>query len=277
MSKLRYFAAAVAAATLTAASTGAYADDCKPAHEFKTVTPGKLTVAVYNYPPFSMVTSDDKVSGIDVNMVQETAKANCLEVVPLNLTAAAVVQSVVSGKADVAVGAWYRSEARTKVVGLTGPTYIDPMTSVSKDGIDTVDGMMGKSVGTVTGYTWNGTLQKVFGANLKQYPEGLAMYQDLEAGRLDVALDGSVAPVEAKKTGVLKDFQITSVKADPRIPDSMQPPQSALLYTHGNTGLGEALDDTITKIHQDGTLAKWIEAAGFNAEMEKVGEPRLVK
>lgn len=273
MSKLWYFAAAAFAV----ASTAAYADDCKPAHEFKTVTPGKLTVAVYNYPPFSMITNDDKASGIDLNMVEVTAKANCLEVVPLNLTAAAVVQSVVSGKADVAVGAWYRSEARTKVVGLTAPTYIDPMTSISKDGIDTVEGMMGKSVGTVTGYTWNGTLQKVFGANVRQYPEGLAMYQDLEAGRLDVALDGSVAPVEAKKTGVLKDFKITTVKPDSRVPDSMEPPQSALLYTHGNTGLGEALDDTIATIHKDGTLAKWIEEAGFNPEMEKTGEPRLVK
>ena len=125
MTRLGYVVAAVALAT---ASTGAYAasSDCKPAHEFKTLTAGKLTVAVYNYPPFSMVTTDDKISGIDVQMVQETAKANCLEVVPLNLAPAAVVQSVVSGKADVAVGAWYRSEARTKVVGLTVPTYIDP-------------------------------------------------------------------------------------------------------------------------------------------------------
>ena len=267
----------IAALTLVMTATAAHAQDCKPAREFKTLTPGKLTVAVYNYPPFSMITTADEISGIDIQMVQETAKANCLEVVPLNLTAAAVVQSVVSGKADVAVGAWYRSEARQKVVGLTLPTYIDAMTSVSKDGIDTVDGMMGKSVGTVTGYTWNGTLQEVFGANVKQYPEGLAMYQDLETGRLDVALDGSVAPVEAKKTGVLKDLQITLVKPDPRIPDTMVPPQSTLLYTLGNDGLGAALDDTITRIHADGTLAGWLKDAGYSPEMANVGEPRLVK
>ena len=109
MPTLKSIAGAVAA--LVAASTASYADNCKPAFEFKTVTPGKLTVAIYNYPPFSMVTNDNKISGIDTNMVQETAKANCLEVVPLNLAPAAVVQSVVSGKADVAVGAWYRSEA----------------------------------------------------------------------------------------------------------------------------------------------------------------------
>jgi polar amino acid transport system substrate-binding protein len=266
-----------AIAVLVAASTAAYADDCKPALQFKTVTPGKLTMAIYNYPPFSMVTNDNKVSGIDADMIQATAKANCLEVVPLNLAPAAVVQSVVTGKADVAVGAWYRSTARSKVVGLSFPTYIDPMTSISKDGLDTVDALMGKSVGTVTGYVWNGELQKIFGQNLKLYPDGLAMYQDLEAGRLDVGLDGSVAPVEAQKSGRIKDFKTRLMKSDPRIAETVEPPQSSLLYTLDNKGLGEALDATITKIHQDGTLAKWISAAGFDPQMEKVGEPRLVK
>jgi polar amino acid transport system substrate-binding protein len=234
-------------------------------------------MAVYNYPPFSMVTNDNQASGIDVEMVRATAKANCLEVVSLNLAPAAVVQSVVSGKADVAVGAWYRSEARTKVVGLSAPTYIDPMTTISKDGLDTTEAMKGKMVGTVTGYAWNAELQKVFGGSLKMYPDGLAMYTDLEQGRVDVALDGSVAPVEAQKAGRLKAMQIKIIRADPRIDESVTPPQSGLLYTIGNKGLGEALDDTIVSIHKDGTLAKWIADAGFNPEMANVGEPRLVK
>ncbi|RFC67649.1 MULTISPECIES: substrate-binding periplasmic protein [Mesorhizobium] len=273
MAKLRL----LASAALIAVSTGAYAQDCKPAHEFKTVTPGKLTMAIYNYPPFTMITSDNKASGIDDEMIKLTAKANCLEVVPLNLAPAAVVQSVISGKADVAVGAWYRSEERSKVLGVTLPTYIDPMTSISKDGVDTVDGMMGKSVGTVQGYTWNGTLQKVFGTNLKLYPDGLAMYTDLEAGRLDVALDGSVAPVEAMKGGRLVGFKTALVKSDERIPDTVQPPQSTILYTFGNKGLGEALDETVTKVHEDGSLAKWLTDAGYDPKMGDVGEPRFVK
>lgn len=266
-----------ASVALVAMATGALAADCKPAHEFQTVTPGKLTVAVYNYPPFIMVTTDNQASGIDFEMVKKAAEANCLEVVSLNLAPAAVVQSVISGKADVAVGAWYRSEERSKVLGLSAPTYMDPMTAISKDGVETVDGMMGKSVGTVQGYTWNGTLQKVFGTNVKLYPDGLAMYSDLEAGRVDLALDGSVAPVEAKKGGRLEGFQTKLVKSDPRIPDTVEPPQSALLYTLGNKGLGEALDETVTTMHKDGTLAKLLTDAGYSPEMGDVGEPRLVK
>lgn len=267
----------LASAAIVATSTGAYAADCKPAHEFQTVTPGKLTMAIYNYPPFAMVTTDNQASGIDAEIVRLTAEANCLEVVPLNLAPAAVVQSVVSGKADVAVGGWYRSEERSKVLGISAPTYMDPMTSISKDGLDTVDSLLEKSIGTVQGYTWNGTLQKVFGANVKLYPDGLAMYTDLEAGRVDVALDGSVAPVEAKKGGRLEGFQTRLVKSDQRIPDTLQPPQCGLLYTFGNTGLGEALDDTVIRIHKDGTLAKWLTDAGYDPAMGDVGEPRLVQ
>lgn len=268
----------IAAATYVAlATTAAHAQDCTPAHEFPTITEGKLTVAVYNYPPFSMVDANNVASGIDYEIVKLAAAANCLELVPLNLAPAAVVQSVISGKADVAVGAWYRSAERGKVLGLTLPTYMDPMTAISKDGVDTVDGMMGKSIATVQGYTWNGTLQKVFGDNLKLYPDGLAMYTDLEAGRVDVALDGSVAPIEAQKGGRLAGFTAVLVKSDERIPDTVLPPQSTLLYTLGNTGLGEALDETITAIHADGTLAKWLTDAGYDPAMGDVGEPRLVQ
>lgn len=266
-----------AAAALIVLSSAARAADCKPAFEIKTITPGKLTVAVYNYPPFSMITNDNQASGIDVQMVEDTAKANCLEFVPLNLAPAAVVQSVVSGKADVAVGAWYRSEARSKVVGLSLPTYIDAMVAMSKDGLDSVDAMKGKSVGTVTGYVWNAELQKIFGSDVKSYPDGMAMYQDLETGRLDVALDGSVAPVEAQKGGRLKGMKIMPVQPNPGIGSTTVPPQSALLYTLGNKELGEALDATIATIHKDGTLVKWLKEAGYGANMAETGDPRLVK
>jgi polar amino acid transport system substrate-binding protein len=269
----------ILAATVSIAitATAAFSQDCKPAHDFKTVTEGKLTVAVYNYPPFIMVDANNVASGIDYQMVELTAKANCLELVPLNLAPAAVVESVISGKADMAVGAWYRSEKRSTVLGLTLPTYLDPMVSISKDGLETVDSMMDKTIGTVQGYTWNETLQKVFGDKVKVYPDGLAMYSDLEAGRVDVALDGSVAPVEAMKAGRLSGFSVKLVQSDERIPDTVQPPQSALLYTLGNTGLGEALDDVITTIHTDGTLAKWLTDAGYDPKMGDTGEPRLVK
>jgi polar amino acid transport system substrate-binding protein len=212
-------------------------------------------MAIYNYPPFAMVTTDNQPSGIDYEIVRETAEANCLEVAPLNLAQRPSFKRLFQAKLMWLWGLGIVRRSAAKVLASSAPTYIDPMTSISKEGLETVDEMIGKTVATVTGYTWNATLQKVFGANLKTYPDGLSMYQDLEAGRVEVALDGSVAPVEAMKSGRLGGFQTKLVKPDPRIPDTMEPPQSGLLYTFGNTGLGEALDDTIIRIHKDGTLA----------------------
>jgi polar amino acid transport system substrate-binding protein len=53
--------ASVAATVLSL--TPVLAQDCTPT--VTTVDPGKLTVAVYDYPPFNIVAADGSVSGID--------------------------------------------------------------------------------------------------------------------------------------------------------------------------------------------------------------------
>src|SRR5262245_5719596 len=83
------------------------AADCKG--EVKTVTPGKLTVAAYDYPPFTYASPDGKISGIDPAIVDRVAADNCLEVVALVMDPAATIQAVVAGKADVAIGSWNRT------------------------------------------------------------------------------------------------------------------------------------------------------------------------
>src|ERR1700759_5197854 len=83
----------------------AFADDCKPAHKFTTVAPGKLTVAIYEYPPFTTASPDSTtIGGVDSDIVKKFAAANCLAVTPVVVDPAATVQYVVSGKADVATG-----------------------------------------------------------------------------------------------------------------------------------------------------------------------------
>ena len=64
------------------ATTAAWAQDCKPAHIFTTVAAGKLTVAIYEYPPFTTASSDGAtIGGVDSDVVKAFAAANCLAVV----------------------------------------------------------------------------------------------------------------------------------------------------------------------------------------------------
>jgi polar amino acid transport system substrate-binding protein len=243
-----------------------------------TVEKGKLTVAAYDYPPFSITGPGSEISGIDADIVKRAAKENCLEVVAQIMDPAATIQAVISGKADVAIGSWNRTEKRAEVLDISAPTYLDPMGVFSKEGFDSIEALKGKQVGTVTGYLWVGELQQLFGADLKLYPTPIALAQDLDAGRIDAGLDGYNSGVFLQKTADgYKGIQIVLAKPDERVQASVQPAQAGVLYTKGNAALGKALDASIVQQHADGTIVKALEANGFDAKVGDVGEPRMVK
>ena len=204
------------AAICVAAS--AWADDCKPAHQFKTVAPGKVTVAIYEYPPFTTASPDGTtIGGVDSDIVKRFAAANCLAVTPVVVDPAATVQYVVSGKADVATGDWYRTAERAKVMGLSYPTYLDQMGIYSKTGISKVADLVGKKVGTVSGFLWVAELQKLLGANLALYPNPVALAQDLAAGRIEAGVDSYGTGAYAQKRGGYPGIQIKVAEPDERV------------------------------------------------------------
>jgi len=254
----------------------AFADECTT--KVTTVEPGKLTVAAYDYPPFTIVAADNSISGIDPSITAAIAKDNCLELVSLVMDPAATIQSVTAGKADVAIGSWNRTEKRSQVLGISAPIYLDPMGILSKDGIDTVEGLIGKKVGTVTGYLWVEQMQALLGDNLTLYPNAVALAQDLAAGRIDAAADGyNYAAYAQKAAGAYEGIQIKLAKPDERISASVKPPQAGILYTKGNESLGTAIDATIKRLSDDGALTKAITDAGYDPGVANVGEPWLVK
>lgn len=259
---------------LTVGASAAYAEECQTT--VTTITSSKLTVAAYDYPPFTAVAPDGKISGIDPTIIEKAAKENCLEVVALVMDPAATIQSVVSGKADVAIGSWNRTEKRAEVLGISAPTYLDPMGIFSKDGSDTVESLIGKNVGTVQGYQWVPALQALLGDKLKLYPTAVALAQDLEAGRIDVGVDAYNYGVYTQNSaGGYKGITIKLAQPDERVPASVEPAQAGILYTKGNESLGKALDASIEKQRED--IVKDLVAAGFDKKVGDVGEPRLMK
>jgi polar amino acid transport system substrate-binding protein len=256
--------------------TPAMAQDCTAT--ITTVEPGKLTVAAYDYPPFTTAGTDGSISGIDPDIAFAVAKDNCLEVVALVMDPAATTQSVIAGKADIAIGSWNRTEKRTEVLGISAPTYLDPMGILSKDGIDTVEGLVGKKVGTVSGYLWVEQMQALLGENLAIYPNAVALAQDLAAGRIDAAADGYNYAAYAQSTaGAYEGIKIKLAQPDERISASVKAPQAGILYTKGNDSLGAAIDATIARLTAEGAITKAIVGAGFDARVAEVGEPWLVK
>lgn len=254
----------------------AYAADCS--EQIETVSPGKLTIAAYDYPPFTFASPDGTITGIDPEIVKRFAADSCLEVVTQVMDPAATIQSVIAGKADVAIGSWNRTEKRRQVLDQSAPLYIDHMGVYSKAGLEEIDATLDKRVGTVTGFFWVGDLQKLFGPNLKLYPTPVALAQDLAADRLDVGFLGyNAGSYNQKNNGAYPGITIKMAKPDERIQATVLPPQTTVLYTKGNESLGKALDASIQRQHADGSIAKAVSEVGFDSSITDVGEPRFVK
>lgn len=268
-------------ATLTAAAcllgTAALAQDCKPLHEITTVEKGFLTIAAPTFPPFSIPEGPNAVSGVDADVAKAIAAAECLDIKVAPVEYATAIPYVISGRADLAIGTYYRTEERAKVAALSAPIYLDQMGIFSKEGYSTVEDLVGKKVGTVQGYLWVDELKKLLGDNLSLYNNYVAMYQDLEAGRIEIGVDGYGVGSTAQRDGALKGIQIKVAEPDERVGASVEPPQIGLPMTLANTGLLAAADEVIADLHASGKMKEILQTYGLDPSAADVGAPRLVK
>jgi polar amino acid transport system substrate-binding protein len=136
---------------------------------------------------------------------------------------AAVVESVHSGRADIAAGGWYATEEWGKIVGQSDPVYVELPTLVAKDRVSNLNDLSGKTVGTITGYSWVDEARAVFGDDLKLYQSPDAVIADLRSGRIDAGLVGGIdGPFLVKESGK-NDLVSTTMDPDPRIRSSVIP------------------------------------------------------
>lgn len=254
-------------------TTGA-AGDCTPAHTFETVTEGVLTVAAPELAPFSTVESADSASGIDVDIVEHIAAAECLDVIYQAVSYAQAIPEVQSGRADLAVGDYYRTAIRAEIVALSDPLYLDGMGLISVDGVSTITELESVQVGTVDGYLWVTDLQAVLGDGLSVYPSNVEMLQDLETGRIEVAIDGFGAAVAATEG---TEYQVVTAEPDDRVASSVEAAQATLPHNPDNPDLTTALNANIAEMHEDGTIVSILESYGLDASLAEVGEPRLIE
>lgn len=255
----------------------ASAQDCTPKHQFTTVEAGTLTVAVTTYVPHSFVDDSGNMKGIDGDIAAEFAKRECLKVKAIAVDPAAAIQYVLSGQADITTGDWYRTAERAKVMSLSAPLYTDQMGIYSKEGFKTVADLEGKQVGTVQGYLWVADLKNLLGGSLKLYPNSVNMQQDLNSGRIDVAVDGYSTGVVAAQKGALGDVKVNVAAPDERVKATKEAAQAAFPYSLNAKDLGVALDALIAEMHADGTVVTILKSYGLDGTAADTGAPRLVE
>lgn len=253
-------------------SSSTVAADCTPAHEFTTVKKGSLSIAITEAPPFSSY-ANKKATGADVAIIEAIAKTECLDVEYTPMSYAAAVPAVQKGRADLALGGFYRSESRAKIVALSDPLYLDKMAIISEGGETALSQLEGKKVGTVDGYIWVSDFQKIYGKDLTLYPSITEMEADLEAGRIDAGVEGY-----ALSALLMKDtkFSVEMLEADDRVGSTTDPAQAGFPIAQKSTELLSAVNADLAAMHQDGSLAELIAANGLDASAAETGAPRLL-
>lgn len=249
------------------------ASDCEPEHDVTTVEDKTLTIAAVDYFPVS-VTSEGEFRGSEADLMKDFAKRNCLEVKVMEVGFAGAIPGVQSGRADVAIGGFYRTAERSDVVGLSDPIWVDRLGAISKDGATTVSELVGQKVGTVDGYLWTPEAKEIFGSDLTVYPSNVEMKADLEAGRIDVGLDSYGGAVYMYEDD--SDFEVAVLEPDERIASTREPAQIGIPFTRGNASLEAALNETIKNWRDDGTLEEILKEYESPIDILDVGEPRLL-
>ncbi|WZH35400.1 MAG: transporter substrate-binding domain-containing protein [Microbacterium enclense] len=251
----------------SAAPASTVAADCTPADEgLTTFTAGTLTVGVPENPPYTQTDGSGGASGIEIDIIDKLAAAECLAVSYVPITYANGIPMITEQKkTDIITGGWYVTPKRAEQVGFTTPTMYDTMGVVSQDGIDTIDQL--ETVGTVgtgTGFSWNEELAPLLGSKLQQYPGTVEMKQDLVAGRIQAALDGYAVAVAAYAD---TDYKVEPIEADPRVSITQSKPLIAFPVSKDNTALSDALSSLIDQYRTDGTLADLLAQYNLPADL----------
>lgn len=259
----------------TASDGAESARDCTPAHPgVSTVRPGALTVATFNFPPF-LVVEGTSVSGIEGDILRSIAEMECLTMTSQPLDTASVIPATQNGRTDMSAGDWYCTTARAQVLSLAGPVFSDQIVIVSDDGATTFDELQGRSIGTVDGYMWNEELQKIFGPSLRVYPNPTAVYNDLEAGRLDSAID-SIGTASFAKKQKSADWAIERPAPDPRVASSTVPGQVCFPMSVNNPDLFAAVSEDIVTLRNNGTIGRILKDNGLDPSAADPGPLKLI-
>jgi polar amino acid transport system substrate-binding protein len=218
------------------------------------VEPGFLTVcSESNYPPFEMEEGGEMV-GLDMDLGREIAKDLGVEM--KNVTLA--FESIQSGAAletdqcDVAISAMSITEERRTVMDFSDPYYDNEVGLVTdgEDGVDSIDAAREEQVrvGVMQG-TVGETQARELGLNAVQFEDATTLFTGLSTGSVDAVLDDVTAIAQHAQDD--PDFVVQET-AD--LDD-----QLGVAVAKGDEAMLGAVDATLDRIEQDGTLEQIVE------------------
>ncbi|UNK40767.1 transporter substrate-binding domain-containing protein (plasmid) [Shinella sp. H4-D48] len=158
------------------------------------------------YPPFWVADANGNWTGWEVEIIDAVcaeAKLDC-ERVPVAWEG--IIPALLGGKIDMIMNSMRINDERRKVIDFSNKYYEVPTVVVAAKSatVDTTpESMDGKIIGVQVSTGQQAYAEKNFAANaseIRGYNTQDEVYQDLAAGRIDVAIDGVVAMNEFLKS-----------------------------------------------------------------------------
>nr|WP_316358266.1 ABC transporter substrate-binding protein [Devosia sp.] len=177
----RLMRAVMAALTAMAAVTSASA--------FDVVEEGKLTVAFTGDMPGSGW-QDGQLIGYDGEIMQVIANRLGLAVKPALMEWSGTIASVEAGRVDVMLGTMGWTEKRTEIMSLSEPIHYfkNGIMAPAGSGWDSLADLEGKTIGTITGFSFVPELESIPGVTVNLYDTSDAAVRDLLAGRIQAVI-----------------------------------------------------------------------------------------
>lgn len=237
------------------------------AEELSTIKPGVLTVAVSNEMPFCQE-ENGVIIGTEGEIIGEIAERLGLTVEPAVMEWPAVIQSVQSGRVDVAICGMAWTEERSKIIGLTDPVYNQVVDLTQREGtnIASVADIQGKKFGTIQGFYYIPNFQEALGVeNVQLYNAFDAAYQDLMAGRIDVlTITGATSAWMSKQHPDWK-LQVVSLPEEDYATLKLEKNRTVFGVNPENPALLEAINSEIKKLKADGSITAALEKYGLGS------------
>lgn len=163
-----------------------------------------------DYPPFEYLDSANKITGFDIDLLEEISKKTGIKFEVQNIQFDGLIPALVSGKIDAAISSMSATQERRKTVDFSDTYFTTQHLFISKKGTDFKDksDLKDKKVGVQVG-----TLQETFartleGVTVVPFESTPNVFLSLKAGKIDALITDSSLGYEfiKKSPDTFEDF-----------------------------------------------------------------------
>jgi polar amino acid transport system substrate-binding protein len=226
--------------------------------EIALVDEGTLTVCSdIPYPPFEFEDDDGSYTGFDIELLEEVAEQNELDLEVRVTPFDSIIASLEAGDCDLIASAMTITEERAEQVAFSEP-YFDADQSLliraeDEETYATLDDLAGQTIGVQSGTTGEEYANENApdGATIREYETGDALFPALVSGDIAAALQDF--PVNKYRANQDDEFIVTET-----FPTGEQ---YGFAMSQDNAGLLTAVNEALAAMQEDGTYdeiyAKW--------------------